>query len=47
MNINKYILKNKLTILQRKIIIQAAYNNYIRVIQYCEELLQLEYSENV
>lgn len=47
MNINKYILKNKLTILQRRIITQAVYNNYIQVIQYCKELLQLEYPENV
>lgn len=47
MNINKYILKNKLTILQRRIITQAVYNNYIRVIQYCKELLQLEYPEEV
>ena len=47
MNINKYIIKNKLTILQRKIITQAVYNNYIQVIQYCKELLQLEYPENV
>lgn len=46
-NINKYILKNKLTILQRRIITQAVYNNYIQVIQYCKELLQLEYSEEV
>lgn len=47
MNINRYILKNKLTILQRKIITQAVYNNYIQVIQYCKELLRLEYPENV
>lgn len=47
MNINKYILENKLTILQRRIITQAVYNNYIQVIQYCKELLQLEYPENV
>ena len=47
MNINKYILKNRLTILQRRIITQAVYNNYAQVIQYCKELLQLEYSENV
>lgn len=47
MNINKYILKNKLTILQRRIITQAVYNNYVQVIQYCKELLQLEYPENV
>lgn len=47
MNINKYILKNKLTTLQRRIITQAVYNNYIQVIQYCKELLQLEYPENV
>ena len=47
MNIDKYILKNKLTILQQRIITQAVYNNYIQVIQYCKELLQLEYPENV
>lgn len=47
MNINKYIIKNKLTTLQRRIITQAVYNNYIQVIQYCKELLQLEYPENV
>lgn len=47
MNINKYILKNKLTIFQRRIITQAIYNNYAQVIQYCKELLQLEYSKNV
>ena len=46
-DIKKYIIKNKLTILQRKIITQAVYNNYIQVIQYCKELLQLEYPENV
>ena len=47
MNMNKYILKNKLTILQRRIITQVVYNNYTKVIQYCKELLQLEYPENV
>lgn len=47
MNINRYILKNKLIILQRRIITQAVYNNYTQVIQYCKELLQLEYPENV
>lgn len=47
MNINRYILKNKLTILQRRIITQAVYNNYIQVIQYCKNLLWLEYPENV
>lgn len=47
MSINKYIVKNKLTILQRKVITQAVYNNYIQVIQYCKELLQLEYPEEV
>lgn len=47
MNINRYILKNKLTILQRRIITQAVYNNYIQVIQYCKKLLWLEYPENV
>lgn len=47
MSINMYTIKNKLTILQRKIITQAVYNNYIQVIQYCKELLQLEYPEEV
>ena len=47
MNINRYILKNKLTIFQRRIITQAVYNNYTQIIQYCKELLQLEYPENV
>lgn len=47
MSINKYIIKNKLTTLQRRIITQAVYNNYIQVIQYCKELLQLEYPEKV
>ena len=45
MSINMYIIKNKLTILHRKIITQAVYNNYIQVIQYCKELLQIEYPE--
>lgn len=45
LNINKFIIKNKLTILQRKIITQTAYNNYGRVIQFCKELLQIEYPE--
>lgn len=45
MSINMYTIKNKLTILQRKIITQAVYNNYERVIQFCKELLQIEYPE--
>lgn len=47
MNISKYILKNKFTILQRRIITQAVHNDYIQVIRYCRELLQLEYPENI
>lgn len=47
MNVNKYTIKNKLTILQHKIITQAAYNKYGQVIKYCEELLQLEYPEAI
>lgn len=43
MSLNKYILKNKLTIIQRKIITQAVYNNYTQVIQYCKDLIQIEY----
>ena len=45
LNINKFIIKNKLTILQRRIITQTAYNNYEQVIQFCKELLQIEYPE--
>lgn len=45
LSINKFIIKNKLTVLQRKIITQAVYNNYEQVIQFCEELLQIEYPE--
>lgn len=46
LHINRYILKNKMTILQRRIITQAAYNNYQGVIQYCKELLEIEYPES-
>lgn len=46
LHINTYILKNKMTILQRRIITQAAYNNYQGVIQYCKELLEIEYPES-
>lgn len=42
-SLNKYILKNNFTILQRRIITQAVYNNYEQVIQLCNELLQIEY----
>lgn len=45
LNINKFIIKNKLTILQQRIITQTAYNNYEQVIQFCKELLQIEYPE--
>lgn len=43
--INKFIIKNKLIALQRKIISQAMCDNYERVIQFCKELLQIEYPE--
>ena len=46
LHINKYVLKNKMTISQRRIITQAAYNNYQGVIQYCKELLEIEYPES-
>lgn len=42
-SLNRYILKNKMTMLQRRIITQAIYNNYEQVIQSCKELRQLEY----
>ena len=45
LSINMFIIKNKLTVLQRRIITQAAYNNYKQVIQLCKELLQIEYPE--
>lgn len=45
LNINKFIIKNKLTILQRRIITQTVYNNYEQVIQFCKELLRIEYPE--
>lgn len=44
-SLNKYILKNNFTILQRRIITQVVYNNYEQVIQFCNELLQIEYPE--
>lgn len=47
MSINKFIIKNNLTILQRRIITQTAYNNYEQVIQYCNKLLQKEYPNDV
>lgn len=45
LSINKFVIKNKLTILQRRIITQTAYNNYEQVIQFCKELLRIEYPE--
>lgn len=47
MYIGEYILKNRFTIFQRRIITQAVHNDYIQVIRYCRELLQLEYPENI
>lgn len=43
--VNRFVIKNKLTMLQRRIIVQAIYNNYFQVIQYCKELLRIEYPE--
>lgn len=45
MSLNRYILKNKLTIIQRRIITQAVYNNYVQVIQHCKELIRIEYPD--
>ena len=42
-SLNRYILKNKMTMLQRRIITQAIYNNYEQVIQHCKELKRLGY----
>lgn len=47
MEVNWYTLENKLTILQRRIIILALYNSYDQVIQSCEELLQADYPDEV
>lgn len=46
-NVNRFILKNKMTILQRRIITQALYNDYIKCIQYCKELLRIEYPDEI
>lgn len=46
LNMNRYILKNKLTIMHRRIITKTVYNDYASVIRYCKELLQLEYPES-
>lgn len=43
LNLNTYIRKNNMTILQRRIITQALYNNYVACIQYCKQLLCIEY----
>lgn len=43
--VNEYVLRNRLTILQRRIIILALYNSYDQVIQSCRELLQADYPE--
>ena len=42
---NLFVAKNKLTILQRGIIINALSNKYNVVITLCKELLQIEYPE--
>lgn len=43
MAINQYVIKNNLSVLQRKIITQAVYNNYENVINYCQDLLKEQY----
>lgn len=45
LELNRYILKNKMTILQRRIITQVVYNNYARVIQYCKDLIAIDYPD--
>ena len=45
--VDKYVLKNKLTILQRRIISKTILHNYAKVIEHCEELLQIEYPESI
>lgn len=42
---NMFIAKNKLTILQRGIILNSLNNKYNIVITLCKELLQIEYPE--
>lgn len=43
-SISVYVLKNRLTAYQYRIINQAVHNEYARVIQTCKELLRLEYN---
>ena len=43
--VNMFIAKNRLTILQRGIIINSLNNKYNMVIALCKELLQIEYPE--
>lgn len=43
--INSYIAKNNMTIMQRRIITAAVYNRYADVIEICEDLISLTYSE--
>lgn len=43
-SINKYIAKNNMSIMQRRIITAAVYNRYEDVIRICEDLIILEYS---
>ena len=43
--VNMFIAKNKLTILQRGIILNSLNNKYNTVIALCKELLQIEYPE--
>lgn len=43
--VNMFIAQNKLTILQRCIILNSLNNKYNTVIALCKELLQIEYPE--
>lgn len=43
-NINRFILKNKLSLLQRKVISAAISNQYHNVILYCKDIIDKEYA---
>lgn len=40
--VNRYVTKNKLSLIQRKIILAALYNNYDRVEEYTRVLMDME-----
>lgn len=45
--VNEYVKKNNLSLLQRKIIVAALYNNYDRVEEYAKTLMAMEGYEDV